>query len=304
MPSMQAILTNLVLYWRVKRGSRGKVNVERARRSLEKRARLAKLPPWLDRHEAVPADLSKGLCPAEWLSCGAASKTIVYFHGGGYFFCSLNTHRPICTYLAREAKAQVLSVDYRLAPEHPFPAAVNDALAWWRHLLSQGVDPATVAFAGDSAGGGLLMACMLAAKDEGLPMPAAAVLFSPLLDLTCSGDSMTSCRYTDVMFNRDSIPQAAEIYLGGQATGQPLASPLFGDLSDLPPLHIQASRHEILLSDSTRLNERMQSSGRLSELHLTSWMPHAWQTMVFLPEARRSLRDAGEFISKYVRAHA
>ena len=177
-------------------------------------------------------------------------------------------------------------------------AAVNDAVAWWKELLDQGFNPAEVVFAGDSAGGGLALACMLAAREQGLPLPAAAVLFSPWTDLSCSGETMRSKADVDVMFNPDSLPQAAALYLAGQPSTTPLASPLFADLHGLPPLMIHASEHEILLSDATRLHERALAQGVRSELHLKAKMPHVWPTMVMLPEARQTLQHCGDFIAK------
>lgn len=299
--SIQAVITNLVLRWQFKRAGRGPLNVNKARSKINQMARRYPAPPKEIRHTPVAAQPEKGLCPAEWLSVANPKRTVVYFHGGGYFFCGLETHRPTCAYLARTAEAQVLSVDYRLAPEHVFPAAVNDALAWWKALLAQGTDPRQVVFAGDSAGGGLTLACLLAARDEGLPLPAGAVLFSPWTDLSCSGDTMRTLADADVMFNPESLPEAAALYLAGQPANTPLASPLFADLNGLPPLLIYASEHEILLSDSTRLHERAKAQGVSSTLHLKPKMPHVWPTMLVLPEARQTLKACGEFIAQRTR---
>ncbi|NBD19662.1 alpha/beta hydrolase fold domain-containing protein [Aquabacterium fontiphilum] len=299
--SIQAVLTNLVLRWQFKRAGRGPLNVKKARSKINQMARRYPPPPKEIRHTPVPAQPDQGLCPAEWLSVANPKRTVVYFHGGGYFFCGLETHRPTCAYLARTAEAKVLSVDYRLAPEHVFPAAVDDALAWWKALLAQGVDPKNVVFGGDSAGGGLALACLLAAKAEGLPLPAGAVLFSPWTDLSCSGETMRSLADADVMFNPESLPEAAALYLAGKPTDTPLASPLFADLTGLPPLLIYASEHEILLSDSTRLHERAKAQGVRSTLHLKPKMPHVWPTMLVLPEARQTLKECGDFIAQCTR---
>ena len=156
-------------------------------------------------------------------------------------------------------------------------------------------------FAGDSAGGGLALACLVASRDQGLPLPAGAVLFSPWSDLTCSGDTMKSLADVDVMFNPESLPEAAALYLNGKPANTPLASPLFADLKGLPPLMIHASKHEILLADSTRLHERAQQQGVTSELHLKAKMPHVWPTMVMLPEARQTLKECGAFIARVTR---
>ena len=299
--SIQAVITNLVLRWQFKRAGRGPLNVQKARHEVNKMAKRYPPPPKEIKHTPVAAQPAQGLCPAEWLGVAAPKRTVLYFHGGGYFFCGLETHRPTCAYLARTAQAQVLSVDYRMAPEHVFPAAVDDALAWWKALLAQGTDPRSVVFAGDSAGGGLATACMLAAKAQGVPLPAAAVLFSPWSDLSCSGETMKTKADVDVMFNPESLPEAAALYLAGQPATTPLASPLFGDLSGLPPLLIYASEHEILLADSTRLHERATAQGVKSTLRLKAKMPHVWPTMLMLPEARQTLKECGEFITAQTR---
>jgi acetyl esterase/lipase len=298
--SIQSFITNLVLRHQFKRQGRGPLDVQKARHLVSKMAKRYPPPPKSIAHTPVPAQ--NALCAAEWLSVANPQHTVLYFHGGGYFFCGLDTHRPTCAYLARTAQARVLSVDYRMAPEHVFPAAVDDAVAWWQELLRQGTDPRTVVFAGDSAGGGLALACMVAARDKGLPMPAGAILFSPWTDLTCSGETMKTLADADVMFNPESLPQAAALYLAGKPTTTPLASPLFANLKGLPSLMIHASRHEILLADSTRLHERAMAQGVTSELHLRAKMPHVWPTMLMLPEARQTLKECGEFVARVARS--
>ncbi len=296
--SIQAVIANMVLRWQFKRKGRGPIVVAKVRHVVNKGAERYPPPPPEIKHTPVAAKSASGLCAAEWLSAANPKQTVLYFHGGGYFFCGLSTHRPACAYLAKSAQAQVLSVDYRMAPEHIFPAAVDDAVAWWKELLAQGISPKNVVFAGDSAGGGLALACLVASRDQGLPMPAGAVLFSPWTDLSCSGETMKTLSDADVMFNPESLPQAADFYLAGQSATHPLASPLFADLKGLPPLMIHASRHEILLSDSTRLHDRAQQQGVQSEIHLRSKLPHVWPTMVMLPEGRQSLKESAQFISR------
>lgn len=233
--SIQATLTGWLLRLTFKRETRGTINVDRARAMVTKMAKRNPPVPKEVQHKPVAAQPHKGLCPAEWLQTEGAETTVVYFHGGGYFFCGLDTHRPVAAYLAKAGKLKVLSVDYRMAPEHVFPAAIDDALAWWTHLLEQGLDPKKVVFGGDSAGGGLTLATLLAARDKGVPMPAGAFLFSPWADLSCSGDTMKTMAKADVMFDPNALPQAAALYLAGRSAQTPLASPVFADLSGLPP---------------------------------------------------------------------
>ncbi len=296
--SIQATLTNWLLRFTFKRECRGPVNVPRARHMVNKMAKRNPPVPKEVSHQPVPAQPGQGLCAAEWLKVAQPQTTVLYFHGGGYFFCGLETHRPVCAYLAKHGQAQVLSVDYRLAPEHVFPAAVDDALAWWQALLAQGIDPANVVFGGDSAGGGLTLATLIAARDQGLPLPAGAFLFSPWTDLSCSGDTMRTQAKADAMFEPQALPQAAAFYLSGQPANTPLASPLFADLSGLPPLMFHASEHEILLDDSRRTHAKAQQQGVQSELHLKPRMPHVWPTMVLLPEARDSLKQTLAFVAR------
>ncbi|MGQ0598708.1 alpha/beta hydrolase [Aquabacterium sp.] len=296
--SIQSVIANMVLRYQFKRAGRGPLNVHKARHMVNKMAKRYPPPPPEIKHTPVSAQPASALCSAEWLSVAAPKRTVLYFHGGGYFFCGLETHRPTCAYLARTAQAQVLSVDYRMAPENVFPAAVDDAVAWWKELLGKGIDPKSVVFGGDSAGGGLALACLVASREQGLPLPAGAVLFSPWSDLSCSGDTMKSLADADVMFNPESLPEAAALYLNGKPSNTPLASPLFADLKGLPPLMIHASKHEILLADSTRLHERAQQQGVQSELHLKAKMPHVWPTMLMLPEARQTLKECGAFIAR------
>lgn len=296
--SIQATLTGWLLRLTFKRETRGTINVDRARAMVTKMAKRNPPVPKEVQHTPVAAQPHKGLCPAEWLQTEGAETTVVYFHGGGYFFCGLDTHRPVAAYLAKAGKLKVLSVDYRMAPEHVFPAAIDDALAWWTHLLEQGLDPKKVVFGGDSAGGGLTLATLLAARDKGVPMPAGAFLFSPWADLSCSGDTMKTMAKADVMFDPNALPQAAALYLAGRSAQTPLASPVFADLSGLPPLMIHASEHEVLLDDSRRVHANAQKTGVPSELHLKPKMPHVWPTMVLLPEARESLKDTVAFIRR------
>jgi len=299
--SFQALLTRWYLRSRIKPRPGAVLRVPEVRQQMARLGRFQMPLPegvqWL----TVPAQPEQGLCPAEWLTVQAPQRTVMYFHGGGYFFCNLETHRPVVAAISRRAQARVLSVDYRLAPEHPCPAAVDDALAWYRQVLKDTL-PAQIVMAGDSAGGGLVLACLQAARQEGLPMPAGAVLFSPWVDLAGAGDSMQTQAKADVMFTPESLSHAAQFYLAGRSATDPVASPLYGDMTGLPPLQIFASRHEILLSDATRLHDKALAAGVPSQLELLADMPHVWPIMVMLPEAKASLRQVAAFMRECVPA--
>ena len=297
--SIQAFLTRWYLRSQFKPQPGTHVSVDEARQGMARMSRWQVPLPKGVHLKSLPADAAALLCPAEWLSVQAPQRTVLYFHGGGYFSCGLDTHRPVVAAISRRAQARVLSVDYRLAPEHPCPAAVEDALAWYRDVLSD-TPAAQIVFAGDSAGGGLVVACLQAALQQGLPMPAGAVLFSPWVDLASTGESVQAQARTDVMFNPENLVDAAQLYLAGRSATDPVASPLFGHMAGLPPLLIFASRSEILLSDATRLHDKAVASGVSSQLVLQPNMPHVWPIMVMLPEAKASLRQVAAFMRERV----
>ncbi len=243
--------------------------------------------------------VAAGGLKGEWIEPESAApppRTIFYLHGGGYFFCTPATHRPITYTLGTAAEARVFSLDYRLAPEHPFPAAVHDAVAGYRALLEHGVTAERMVIAGDSAGGGLALATMLSVREAGLPLPAGAVLFSPWTDLAATGESLRSNTKRDCMFHGEGIAKGARIYLCDAPGDHPLASPLYADLQGLPPLLIQVSDSEVLLDDSRRLAAKAQQAGVAVSLETWRRLPHVWQIFhPFLPEARRALADAAAF---------
>ncbi|WP_250532954.1 alpha/beta hydrolase [Caballeronia sp. AZ10_KS36] len=232
----------------------------------------------------------------EWLRSAASRRTILYLHGGGYYFCSPRSHRAISFALAVRTQANVFSLDYRLAPEHRFPAAVDDAVAAYRALLAVAA-PQTIVIAGDSAGGGLALATLLALRDAGDALPAGAVLFSPWTDLTASGASMTSNEGRDPMFHAAVFPKVAAQYLGDADAAHPYASPLFGDYDGLPPLLIQAADTELLLDDSTRVAKKARAAGVRVDLEIWRNVPHIFPIWApFMPEARQALAHAARFI--------
>jgi epsilon-lactone hydrolase len=232
-----------------------------------------------------------------------AAPVLLYLHGGGYLACSPRTHRPITGAFAK-AGLRVFVPDYRLAPEHPFPAAVEDALAAWRGLLARGYAAASIGVAGDSAGGGLSLALLLALRDGKVDLPAAAVLFSPWTDLASTGESMTTNAKRDAMFHAPGTGEGAAFYLGGADARTKLASPLYADLHGLPPLLIHVGDREILRDDSTRLAKKARAAGVCVEEKIWPVVPHVWQLAAFVPEARQSLARAAEFLMTETRARA
>ena len=251
-----------------------------------------------------PADLkiqpvNTGGVPAEWvIPPGAtAGRTILYFHGGGYVVGGPKGYREMVSHIARAAQAQALVLDYRLAPEHPHPAAVEDAVAAYRWLLESGVKPRRTVLAGDSAGGGLTVATLVALRARGNPLPAAGVCLSPWVDMEITGKSMDTNADADPLVKRDVVANMATAYLQGQDPRTPLASPLHAQLEGVSPLLIQVGTAETLLDDATRLAERARSAG--VDVTLESWpdMIHVWQWFgSFLPEARQAIDRIGEFI--------
>jgi acetyl esterase/lipase len=228
----------------------------------------------------------------EWVEPDSASATLLYLHGGGYVACSAQMHRPITIAFAQRG-LRVFAPDYRMAPEHLFPAAVEDAVAVYRALLERGEK---IVVGGDSAGGGLALALMLSLRDAGLPLPSAAVLFSPWTDLAATGESLIANDRRCAMFRGANIGPTARHYLGSADPRNPLASPLYADLKHLPPLLIQVGKDEVLLSDSTRLAERARAAGVAVDIKIWPVVPHLWQLVPRMPEARKSLREASEFL--------
>jgi monoterpene epsilon-lactone hydrolase len=256
---------------------------------------LGQFPPPTD-VEIQP--VNAGGVPAEWVIPPAtAGRTIVYFHGGGYVVGGPKAYREMVSHIARAAQAQALAIDYRLAPEHPYPAAVEDAVAAYRWLLGQGVEPGRTVFAGDSAGGGLAVATLVALHARGHRLPAAGVCICPWVDLEITGKSMDTNADADPLVKRDVVTNMAAAYLQGQDPRTPLASPLHAELGGVPPLLIQAGTAETLLDDASRLAERARIAG--VDVTFEPWpdMIHVWQWFgSFLPEARQAIDRIGEFI--------
>ncbi len=292
--SLQARLSVWIVKWRVKRRLKGVRDYRVARKIL--RPDPYKVPPTV---QISPAHL--GGVPGERLEGPTPGNVVLlYLHGGGYFGCSAETHRPITAFFALQG-FHVFAPDYRLAPENRFPAAVEDAVAFYRALLSAGYPPQSIVVAGESAGGGLSVSLMLALRAAGVPLPAAAGLFSPWTDLAATGDSIRTNTNRCAMFEGAGVAYSARYYLGDTDPRNPLASPLYADLAGLPPLLIHVGADEVLRDDSTRLAERARAAGVSVELKIWPVVPHAWQLLPHLvPEARQSLRESTAFLRAHV----
>jgi epsilon-lactone hydrolase len=242
--------------------------------------------------------------PAEWVSVPGAQpeRVLLYLHGGGYYMGSCNTHRDLAARLSQVTGARVLLLDYRLAPEHPFPAAVEDATAAFRWLLKEGIDPQHIAVGGDSAGGGLTLATLQSLRDTGEQMPGAAVFLSGWLDATCSGESINTHADVDIMVTLEGLKEGREWYIGHTDPPPVLASPLQGDLRGLPPMIIHVGSDEILRDDSVRLAKQAQDVGVEARLEIWDGMWHVFQQAAVLnvPESQAALDQIGEFVRKHI----
>lgn len=226
-----------------------------------------------------------------------SGRVILYFHGGVYVIGSAATSVPLVGSLVRRTGVNAITLDYRLAPEHPYPAAVDDARAAYQGLLTQGMAPGQIVLAGDSAGGGLAVATLIAAREAGLPMPSCAFLMSPYADLTLSGETLTERQSLDPILTPEGLGVRAPEYLAGADAAHPLISPIFGDLSGLPPLLIQVGSHEILLSDALRLAARAATADVAVTLDVTPGVPHVFQGYAgLLDEAGAALDRASDFV--------
>ena len=225
----------------------------------------------------------------------------LYFHGGVYVLGDAFQAAGLASQVGRRTRAKVISVDYRLAPEHPYPAAVDDALAAYQALLRGGTAPSDIAFAGESAGGGLAIATLVNARDRGLPLPAAAFVMSPYADLTLAGASMEAKRAADPLLSRENLQSRVPDYTAGQDAALGLISPVFADLSGLPPLIIQAGTHEVLLDDAVRLARQAAIADVEVTLDITPGVPHVFQAYYpMLDEAAEALDRAGQLLSAYL----
>jgi epsilon-lactone hydrolase len=236
---------------------------------------------------------------AEWIAAPGAvqDRVILYLHGGGYVIGSINTHRAMIARIARVSNARALAIDYRLAPEHPFPAAVDDATAAYKWLLAEGYKPGKIVIAGDSAGGGLTLAALVALRDSGQPMPAGAVPISPWTDLEGTGESVRSRAAKDPMVTQANLAESAKQYYGAHDPKDPLVSPLHANFRGLPTMLIHVGDAEILLDDATRVAERAKLAGVDVELEVWDDMIHVWHVFAkLLPEGQQAIDKIGKFV--------
>jgi epsilon-lactone hydrolase len=226
---------------------------------------------------------------------------VLYLHGGVYVMGDAALAADLASQVGRRTRATVISVDYRLAPEHPYPAAVDDALAAYEALLDNGTAPSDIAFAGESAGGGLAIATLVNARDHGLPLPAAAFVMSPYADLTLAGTTMETKRGADPLLSRENLQARVSDYTSGHDAAAGLISPVFADLSGLPPLIIQAGTHEVLLDDAVRLARQAATADVQVTLDITPGVPHVFQAYYpILEEAAAALDRAGQLLSAHL----
>jgi epsilon-lactone hydrolase len=270
-------------------------DVDEQRRQLRELLSAQPLPAEV----TVTAATLGGVPTAEITVDGIEPRHVVlYFHGGVYVMGDAALAADLASQVGRRAQARVISVDYRLAPEHPYPGAVDDALAAYAALLDDGIAPSSIAFAGESAGGGLAIATLVNARDHGLPLPAAALVMSPYVDLTLAGTTMETRSDADPLLSREALQARVGDYTSGQDAALGLISPLFADLAGLPPLIIQAGTHEVLLDDALRLAERAAAADVEVTLDITPGVPHVFQAYhAILDEAAAALDRAGQFLS-------
>ena len=292
--SLRARLLRLALRLLKHRGKRRLLYLETARRRLRLLEPLVPGPPAGTRNEQLDA----GGVSAVRIAVPSArdDACVLHFHGGGYVIGSAPLYRDFTWRIGAAARASVLYFDYRLAPEHPFPAALDDAVTVYRWLAGR-IDPRRIVFLGDSAGGGLALGTLYRLRDEGLPLPAATVAISPWTDLALTGPSLRSNAAADPMLDATRLPAFADFYLAGADARHPYASPLHGDASGLPPTLIQVGSDEILRDDALRMAARLQEAGCDAEIEVWPRMPHAWHLYArILPEGRAAIARAGHFV--------
>ena len=275
-------------------GSGDEFDITAARASMAAMTANPELPEGVESETIEAAGV-----PAEWLTMPASdrTKTVLYLHGGGYTLGSIDTHRGLGSRIAEASGTRVLMVDYRLAPETPFPGAVDDATAAYGFLLDQGLAPEQIAIGGDSAGGGLTLAALVNIREQGKPLPGAAFALSPWVDLQGLGDSMQTRAAADPMVQKDGLVRMGKLYLADTDPKTPLAAPLYADLAGLPPMLIQVGTAETLLDDSIRIVERLRAAGVSVELQQYEDLIHVFQAFApIVPESVAAIDKIGAFV--------
>ena len=297
MPSLRSLLVRKFVRLRIKHLLHAGVPVDKVRRRTNYLASYG----WY--HHLVRMEkLQIGSQPAALFSprSGTVQGSLLFLHGGGYCFGSIKMYRDLAARLAAACQARVLLPEYRLTPEHAFPAPLEDARGAWQWLLDQGARPESLALAGDSAGGGLSLALAMSLRDECRPLPSCLVCLSPWTDLACTGPTLESHGELDPMLPADGIRECAARYSSGQDPRNPSISPLYGNVEGLPPLLIQVGTHEVLLSDSERLAAAARAAGVETTLEVWDAMLHVWHLFAWcVPEARRAIRRIGEFVQSH-----
>jgi len=286
----------LVFFFRMKRlllDKPGELNVEKDRRELETMAKYFKsLTP------ITCTPVTANGVPAEWIIPQGLSteRVILYIHGGSFNSGSIISHRPLAANIAIACQARALIIDYRLAPEFPYPAALQDSLSAYEWLLANGIPANQIAVMGDSAGGTLTLALLIQLREQGKPLPALAACLSPGTDFSMWGESWRFNKGKDFMLDQRNIQKSIDIYLRDVDRRSPLVSPVYGDLQGLPPILLQVGSDEVLLTDATRFVEKAKAAGVPATLEVWEGMQHVWQyTASFLPEARSAIHNIGAF---------
>lgn len=294
MSSIQSRIAEIFLHLQFSNWSEGTIAQQRTRQ--EKTAQYMPVP----RQVKCRAAEVNGVA-AEWIEApNPGPGVILYFHGGAYNLGSVNVNRELIARLAVATRSRALAINYRLAPENPFPAALEDAVSAYRWLLEQGSDSSQIIFAGDSAGGGLAIASLVAIRDSGTPLPAGAICISPWVDLALSGESIQVKSAVDPILNHTSLVQYAKEYAGDVPLTSPLISPLYADLENLPPLLIQVGTNEILLDDAKRIADKARQAGVEVTLEIWEGLFHVFHLFGFLPETQKATQQIVDFLSRTI----
>jgi monoterpene epsilon-lactone hydrolase len=297
MPSIRSRIFYLLLKYQTSRADKN-VTLQQRRMALEDAARRLPMPPHVDVQQTTVGNI-----PAEWLRPVGTTdnRAVLYLHGGAYTMGSCRTHRALASRIAIASGTCVLQPEYRLAPEYPFPAALQDGMAVYRWLIDYGISPHKMVVAGDSAGGGLALALTVLLRDKGVPLPAAIACLSPWADLELTGESLTTRAKVDPICSLEESRFHAAHYVGNNNPRAPLISPIYADLHGLPPTLTQVGDREILLSDAIRLTERARKDGVDADLEVWDGMWHVWHLLArYVPEGQQAVDKIGAFIRKHI----